>query len=71
MERDHILPKCRGGENSAENYQLLCVDCHTLKHEIEEGFNILDQYGYNNPARQEVVGKQRHFFGLIPKQPKA
>lgn len=28
---DHILPKKKGGENRAENYQFLCRSCNTKK----------------------------------------
>lgn len=31
LERDHILPRSKGGTNAPENIQLLCPNCHRLK----------------------------------------
>lgn len=31
LEFDHIVPSCKGGENTAENLQLLCKKCHKEK----------------------------------------
>lgn len=28
---DHIVPLALGGENSAENFQAICIDCHSTK----------------------------------------
>lgn len=32
---DHILPVCIGGDNSPENLQLLCTECHKIKTDYE------------------------------------
>lgn len=29
---DHYIPKSRGGDNSLENMQLLCMECNMMKH---------------------------------------
>ena len=31
LEVDHIVPLFRGGHESMENRQLLCIDCHKIK----------------------------------------
>ena len=31
LEVDHILPRARGGDNSPENLQTLCANCHKVK----------------------------------------
>ncbi len=31
LEVDHILPRSRGGDNSPENLQTLCANCHKIK----------------------------------------
>lgn len=31
VEVDHIIPKARGGDNSDENLQGICGECHTQK----------------------------------------
>lgn len=31
FDLDHIIPKCRGGTDAAENRQILCPNCHRRK----------------------------------------
>lgn len=31
MTKDHIVPKCHGGKNELENYQVMCEKCNTKK----------------------------------------
>jgi len=41
MTKDHILPRSRGGENTQENYQTMCIDCN-----MDKG-NSLEHIGPN------------------------
>ena len=36
-EVDHITPKSKGGEDSLDNLQSICTDCHKAKTAEDEG----------------------------------
>lgn len=37
LELDHVIPRFEGGENTIENLQWLCRDCHKSKTKLESG----------------------------------
>lgn len=37
MTKDHIIPKSKGGKNTLENYQTMCVKCNRKKGDKIEG----------------------------------
>jgi 5-methylcytosine-specific restriction protein A len=39
LECDHIIPLHRGGEDSIDNTQTLCVKCHKIKSDSERNPN--------------------------------
>jgi 5-methylcytosine-specific restriction endonuclease McrA len=38
---DHIVPRCEGGTNNAENLQALCISCHMKKTKHENRKRML------------------------------
>lgn len=53
MERDHIVPLCRGGADTAKNIQVLCGSCHNIKtkddlrwRQIDRAFPIKERSPY-------------------------
>lgn len=38
---DHIVPRCEGGTNNAENLQALCISCHMKKTKYENRKRML------------------------------
>lgn len=41
LQVDHIIALEKGGENTVENCQTLCIDCHIKKHEGESVHSLL------------------------------
>ena len=38
LEADHTVPLAEGGEDDLNNSQCLCIDCHRLKTNAENGY---------------------------------
>lgn len=35
LHNDHIIPLTKGGEDTIDNCQCLCIKCHTIKSKLE------------------------------------
>jgi 5-methylcytosine-specific restriction endonuclease McrA len=48
LQKDHIIPKCKGGTNDPSNIKLLCANCHEDKTKIDVK-GIVDN---SNPSQE-------------------
>lgn len=59
---DHVKPLSKGGENTRENLQLLCVDCNKVKRDSEEDYRkgriVPNDYMPANPANRDKAGNK-------------
>lgn len=57
LEKDHIIPKSRGGSNDESNKRLLCEGCHDYRHARDNIISEINKLlrlakdGIYNPAR--------------------
>lgn len=45
VERDHIISLAKGGPDTEDNVQALCIDCHAEKTAVDLGWRPRDQIG--------------------------
>ena len=50
LEKEHIIPRCRGGSNRVSNLCLACHDCNQ-----EKGTMTAEEFGYPNIQKQAKV----------------
>ena len=59
---DHKQPKGKGGSNDLDNAQVLTIDEHDRKHQIEDGYSPADYYRW-------MTFQRSFFYDLFSDQP--
>ena len=61
LEWHHVIPWSEGGDDSEENLQVLCKDCHTRYHSQQNDYRKAGQWGGLVSAylREQHLGRKR------------
>lgn len=73
MTKDHIVPKCHGGKNDLENYQVMCERCNTKKGQkgMQEFLNNRQKSQVKTPSvdietsyKQRTLSRLKERYGI-------
>ena len=65
LQIDHVIPRCKGGKDEFDNYQILCIKCNSIKSstQTDKIAPIEKKYHWGKPTKK--VLKKRLNFKIV------